>query len=319
MSTHTVGIWMYQNGGGDAIQRKLVERLKERDIDTITGLDLSKAVARQGSVYCNGISMEELDLFYSYNAGEQSPYQVYLYELLDRLIPTINNFRSFMLTEDKFKTSHLLQRHGIRTPEYRLCNKYQLDDVKFIIKDWKDGGVYKPTDGWGGRGIVRIDNEKNLDMLAPFIQKLEEPHFFIERFIKNDFSDFRIDVVDNQFVGCYGRIAPEGQWKTNITSGGSVIQREPNNEVVDTALRAAKATGLEIAGVDLVYDQEHEEYVVLEVNGIPAFATPDQERMGLDFNDRKIEKIVDLIERQITKNKVYTAPASLEEYLYAVK
>ena len=38
--------------------------------------------------------------------------------------------------------------------------------------------------------------------------------------------------------------------------------------------------------------------MVLEVNGIPAFATPQQEEMGLNFNDKKIEKIVELIDKK---------------------
>ena len=67
------------------------------------------------------------------------------------------------------------------------------------------------------------------------------------------------------------------------------------------AKRAAEVTGLEIAGVDIIYDRAKEEYIVLEVNGIPAFATPEQEKMGLDFNDRKIEKIVELIDRKSQK------------------
>ena len=47
-----------------------------------------------------------------------------------------------------------------------------------------------------------------------------------------------------------------------------------------------------------MFDEEKEEYVVLEVNGIPAFAKPEQEGMGLKFNDRKIDLIVDLIDRK---------------------
>ena len=46
---------------------------------------------------------------------------------------------------------------------------------------------------------------------------------------------------------------------------------------------------------------EKEKYVVLEVNGIPAFATPEQEKMGIDFNDKKIDLIVDLIDRKSKK------------------
>ncbi|WP_263079736.1 ATP-grasp domain-containing protein [Endozoicomonas sp. Mp262] len=318
MSKYTVGLWLYQNGGGDAIQRKLIDRLRERDIGAISGLNLAQAMAHEGSIVCNGVVMEDLDLFFSYNAGQQTQYQMYLYEMLDREIPVINNFQSFALTEDKFKTSHLLRRHGINTPDYCLCRHNNLDALRASMANWGGRAVYKPTDGWGGTGIVRLENEGALDMLQPFINQLAVQHFFVERYVKNDHSDYRIDIVDGDFVGCYGRKAPKDDWKTNITSGGSVIKREPNDEVVALAIKAAKVTGLEIAGVDLIYDQEREEYVVLEVNGIPAFATPEQEEFGLDFNDKKIEKIADLIERKVTVKKLYDAPAEVKESGYAV-
>jgi ribosomal protein S6--L-glutamate ligase len=77
--------------------------------------------------------------------------------------------------------------------------------------------------------------------------------------------------------------------------------REANDEIVDVAVRACKATGVDIGGVDIIYDLEKEEYIVLEVNGIPAFATPEQEKMGLDFNDKKIDLIVDLIDKKTKK------------------
>lgn len=311
MSKYTVGIWMYQNGGGDAIQRKLIDRLRERDIKAITGLDLARGMAHEGSIVCNGVVMEDLDLFYTYNAGQQTQYQMYLYEMLDQFIPIINNYRAFSLTEDKFKTSHLLRRHNIRTPDYCLCRHNNLAALRASMNDWGGRAVYKPTDGWGGTGIVRLENEGALDMLQPFINQISVQHFFVERYINNDLTDYRIDIVDGEFVGCYGRKAPQDDWKTNITSGGSVILREPNDEVVELAIRAAGVTGLEIAGVDLIYDQEKEEYVVLEINGIPAFATPDQEELGLDFNDRKIEKITDLIERKVTVNRLYQTPAEV--------
>ena len=73
--------------------------------------------------------------------------------------------------------------------------------------------------------------------------------------------------------------------------------------MIELAIKAAKVCGADIAGVDIIYDLEREEYVVLEVNGIPAFATPEQEKMGLDFNDRKIDLIVDLIDRKTKKKK----------------
>ena len=243
--------------------------------------------------------MEELDLFFSYNAGEQTQYQVYLYEMLNHFIPTINSYESFALSEDKFKTAQLLKRNGINTADYMLCHRDDVGSLKTILREWGGKIVYKPTDGWGGMGLVKIESEATLDMLMPFLNQTDIRYFYVERFIKYDNTDFRIDIVDGEFVSCYGRQAPKDNWKTNVTSGGCVILREANDEVVEIAKKASKIAGLDIAGVDLIYDQEREEYVVLEINGIPAFATPQQEKMGLDFNAKKIQLIVDLIEAKV--------------------
>ncbi|MCH9814424.1 MAG: ATP-grasp domain-containing protein [Epsilonproteobacteria bacterium] len=299
MSTHKIGMWMYQNSGGEQIQKKIIDKLRERDIITTTDLNLRNAIAKNGSIICNDTAMEKLDLFFSYNAGQQTQYQVYLYETLDKFIPIINNYDAFALTEDKFKTSHRLRHHGVLTPEFKLCHRDDVDKLKHVLREWGGKIVYKPTDGWGGMGLVKIENEAALDMLLPFLNQTDIRYFYVEKFVNYDNTDFRVDIVNGEFVACYGRKAAKDSWKTNITSGGSIFLREPNDKLVEISKKAAKVTGLEIAGVDLIYDQEQEEYVVLEVNGIPAFATPEQEAMGLNFNDKKIDLIVDLIDNTV--------------------
>ena len=293
----TMGMWLYSNGGGEVIAKKIIKKLKERDIETINNINLRHATARNGHIIYNGVKLDKLDLFFSYNAGEQTQYQVYLYQALNRVIPTINSYDSFSLTEDKFQTSFVLRQNGILTPDYRLCHRDDTEELRKTIKKW-DKMVYKPTDGWGGIGLTKIESEANLDMLMPFLNQLDLRYFYVERFIQYDNTDFRIDIVDGKFVSCYGRRANSGDWRTNITSGGSIFMREANDEIVKIAKKAAKVCGTDIAGVDIIYDLEKEEYIVLEVNGIPAFATPEQEKMGLNFNSKKIELIVDMIDRK---------------------
>jgi ribosomal protein S6--L-glutamate ligase len=302
----TIGMWMYQNSGGDEIQSQIINKLATRGINVITGLDLAHASAQNGQIICNGVAMEQLDLFFSYNAGEQTPYQLYLYQAINKLVPTINNFESFALCEDKFLTAYVLNQAGIRTADYRLFSREDISGIRETVREWNGRVVYKPTDGWGGTGIVKIEDERSLDVLVPFLNRLDVPHFYLEKYINYDKTDYRIDIVDGQYIGCYGRKAPTDSWKTNVTSGGSVITRHPSDEVIEIAIQAAKVTGLEIAGVDLLYDLDAEEYVVLEVNGIPAFATPEQEKLGINFNQKKIDTIVNLIERT-----VYTNPQPL--------
>ncbi len=297
----TIGMWLYKNGGGDAIGKKIIKKLKERDIDTIDDVNLRYATAKNANIIFNGFKLNKLDLMFSYNAGEQTVYQTYLYQALNRMIPMINSYDAFQLTEDKFQTSMILKNAKVNTADYRLFHRDEAQDNLYkTFKKW-GGMVFKPTTGWGGAGLSKIDNEEALQMLIPTLNHSNIREVFVERFINYDNTDFRVDIVDGQYVGCYGRKAGGNDWRTNVTSGGSVFMRECNDEVVQVAINAAKACGTDIAGVDIIYDLEKEEYVVLEVNGIPAFATPEQEKMGLDFNDKKIDLIVDLIDRKTKK------------------
>ncbi|NPA03511.1 MAG: ATP-grasp domain-containing protein [Epsilonproteobacteria bacterium] len=296
-----IGIWMYQNGGGDRIEKKMVAQLQERGHIVSTGLNLRYAVAENGKLILDGLNLYELDCFFSYNAGEQTKYQVYLYETLNEHTECINNFRAFRISEDKFKTNDLLRQHNIRTPDYFLCHREDVETIRNKVLEWGKA-VFKTVDGWGGIGMALVDSKDKLDMILPFLNHTGLRFFYIEKFIDYDGSDFRVDLVDGEFIACYGRKAKKGDWRTNVTSGGSVILREDcGEEVIELAKKAAQAIGIEIAGVDIIYDREKEEYVVLEVNGIPAFATPEQEKLGLNFNDKKIEKIVELIEKRVKK------------------
>ena len=302
MSKRTIGTWIYQNGGGTEIEKLLTQKLQEREIGTISNINLSNAIVSNGRVCCNTMGdckmdINGIDLFFSYNAGEQNDYQMYLYKALNKIIPTINNFDSLELTEDKFQTSFLLKNSGLTTAEYELCFQNNTEHLEHVMSKWSKM-VCKPTDGFGGAGITKIDSESSIDMLSMMLKQMNLKNLYIEKFVDYDNTDYRIDIVNNKFIACYGRKARDNGWKTNIGSGGSIFLREPNDDVINLALKASKVTGLEISGVDIIYDREKEEYIVLEVNGLPAFATPQQEKDGLNFNEKKIELIAELIDQR---------------------
>ena len=177
----TIGMWMYANGGGDVIAQTLEAKLNERDIDVVQGLDLRFAEAENGAIFCRGINILELDLFFSYNAGEQTVGQVYMYEILNDFIPTINSFKAFKLSEDKFRSNMILTRSGIRTSDFFICHRERHDGLYAKLGEWGKM-VFKPIDGWGGAGMALLDTEEKFNMLMPFINQMNVRHIYVERF-----------------------------------------------------------------------------------------------------------------------------------------
>ena len=73
-----------------------------------------------------------------------------------------------------------------------------------------------------------------------------------------------MQVVGGRAVAAMRRTAKDGDFRANITNGGTAEGIEPTPEQAELAVRAAKALGLDFAGVDLLdFDGEP---VVCEVN-----------------------------------------------------
>ena len=92
----------------------------------------------------------------------------------------------------------------------------------------------------------------------------------IQQFIKDSWGkDLRVFVVNNKVVGCMMRRATDDDFRANITRGGEGIPYEVNEQIEWLASESSKALGLDIAGVDLLFDGEG--YKICEVNSNPGF------------------------------------------------
>jgi ribosomal protein S6--L-glutamate ligase len=80
-------------------------------------------------------------------------------------------------------------------------------------------------------------------------------------------GDIRCFVVGDEVVAAMHRQAPVGDFRSNLHRGGEASKVRLSAAERDTALRAAKVMGLEVAGVDLL--RSHRGPLVLEVNSSP--------------------------------------------------
>src|SRR5207245_5671846 len=73
----------------------------------------------------------------------------------------------------------------------------------------------------------------------------------------------------SELVGSMKRVAAHNEWRANIHPGAKGVAIELSDHAKEVAVRASKAVGLEISGVDMIFRGDTP--YVLEVNASPGF------------------------------------------------
>ncbi len=139
--------------------------------------------------------------------------------------------------------------------------------------------VIKPIFGSMGHGMTRVSDA---DVAFRVVRALEQVRavFYVQRAVDHGGRDVRVFVVGGAVLGAIERLAPEGEWRTNVSRRGLARRFELPPEWSALAVRAAAAVGADYAGVDLLPSRDGRVFV-LEVNGIPGWQGL-QEATGLD-------------------------------------
>jgi ribosomal protein S6--L-glutamate ligase len=78
-------------------------------------------------------------------------------------------------------------------------------------------------------------------------------------------EDLRVVVAGGRVVGAIKRVAPPGEWRTNVARGARRVRAVPPTAARALALAAADAVGADFIGVDLL--PSNGGYVIIELNG----------------------------------------------------
>jgi [lysine-biosynthesis-protein LysW]--L-2-aminoadipate ligase len=95
--------------------------------------------------------------------------------------------------------------------------------------------------------------------------------------------DLRVLVAGGRVVGAAQRVAAAGEWRTNVSLGGSLVQAARDDDAFELARAAAAAIGADFVGVDLLPTEQG--YVVLELNGAVDFDETYSLGAGSVFDD----------------------------------
>jgi [lysine-biosynthesis-protein LysW]--L-2-aminoadipate ligase len=94
--------------------------------------------------------------------------------------------------------------------------------------------------------------------------------YYVQEMIDRPPRDIRCIVVGDQLVTAIYRYSAENEWRTNVARGGKAELTPITKQLEDLALKAAKAVGGGILGVDMMEDKKHG-LIVHEVNNTVEF------------------------------------------------
>ncbi|TVQ82845.1 MAG: 30S ribosomal protein S6--L-glutamate ligase [Micavibrio sp.] len=179
---------------------------------------------------------------------------------------SLNGSLAIVRARDKLRAHQILARKGLGMPSTSFAHSTQntADLINLV------GGpplVVKLLQSTQGRGVVLAETKKAAEGVIQAFRGLDA-HFLVQEFIKESGgADIRCFVIGDKVVASMMRRAEEGDFRSNLHSGGSAEKIKITPTERKLAVAASKAMGLQVAGVDLVRSERGA--LILEVNSSP--------------------------------------------------
>jgi ribosomal protein S6--L-glutamate ligase len=206
-------------------------------------------------------------------------------------IRLLNGPNALLASHDKLLTALRLARRGLphpRTAHFGVGDR---------PPDLRPPVVVKPRFGSWGRDVILCETRRSLEEC---LGRLGRRRWFrrqgalLQELVPSCGHDLRVIVARGEVVGAIERVAAPGEWRTNVSQGGTRRPVDPPPEACALALAAAEAVGGDLVGVDLLPSDSG--YTVLELNGAVDF-TLDYSLGGRDVFD-EVARVLALEERE---------------------
>ena len=200
---------------------------------------------------------------------------------------TLNESAAIGRARDKLWAMQILSRLGIGLPVTSFANSARrAEEVIRMV-----GGppvVIKLVEGTQGLGVVLGETMPSAKSTFEAFRGAKI-NILVQEFVKEaNGADIRAFVVGDRVVGAMKRQSGPGEFRSNLHRGGTAKKIKITSEERSIAVRACKALGLNVAGVDMLRTGNNS--VLIEVNSTPGLEGIER-ATGVDIADQIIEFI----------------------------
>ena len=214
------------------------------------------------------VALGRLDVLHSLDGVEPGTWAIETLE--ENGCRLLNRRRSILAAHDKRRTAKVLADAGLPHPATRVVRRADPEvdlEPPFVVKP--------PFGSWGEDVLLCPDRRA----LARCLDELRDRPWFratgavVQELVPPIGHDLRLVVAARRVVGAVERVAPAGEWRTNVALGGIRRPVVPPPRACDLAVAAAAALDIDLVGIDLL-PVGAGEYVVIELNAAVEF-TPE--------------------------------------------
>jgi len=217
-------------------------------------------------------------------------------------IYTVSSSIAISRSRDKLRSMQLMAKYGIGIPKTVVSRN--TTDIDNLLEQL--GGmpvIIKLARGTHGNGVVLAETKKAAKSVlqAFYLTNDDGTNILLQEFIKESAgTDIRAFVVGSRVVASMKRQSLDDDFRSNLHKGGEGTTIKLTEEEKKIAVKAAKAMGLNVAGVDLM--RSNRGPLILEVNASPGFGI--EKVTGRNVAGAIIEYVEQNAKRSNKKDKI---------------
>jgi len=215
---------------------------------------------------------------------------------------TVSSSIAISRSRDKLRSMQLLAKAGVDIPK-TVFSRNSVDIDGLIDKIGGTPVIIKLARGTHGNGVVLAETKKAAKSVlqAFYLQNEDGTNILVQEYVEESAgTDIRAFVVGGRVVASMKRQSLDDDFRSNLHKGGEGTMVKLTDEERKMAIRAAKAMGLNIAGVDMM--RSNRGPLVLEVNASPGFGI--EKVTGRDVATPIIEYVEQNAKRGHKKDRV---------------
>lgn len=186
---------------------------------------------------------------------------------------SLSSSLSIVRSRDKLRSLQVLSKAGVEIPKTIVSrNSTDIDNLVDKIGGGKVPVIIKLAQSTHGKGVVLAESKKAARSVlqAFYLNNQDGTNILIQEYVAESAgTDIRAFVVGGRVIASMERKSLDDDFRSNLHKGGQGRSIKLTDEERKTAIKAAKALGLSVAGVDIM--RSNRGPLVLEVNASPGF------------------------------------------------